>query len=47
MARILGIDFGEKRVGLALSDRLNLIASPYKTIQYASENDLLNKIKTM
>ena len=45
MARILGIDFGEKRVGLALSDRLNLIASPYKTIQYASENDLLNKIK--
>tara|TARA_B100000508_G_scaffold41328_1_gene32283 strand:+ start:344 stop:757 length:414 start_codon:yes stop_codon:yes gene_type:complete len=45
MARILGIDFGEKRVGLALSDRLNLIASPYKTIQYASENELLNKIK--
>ena len=45
MAPILGIDFGEKRVGLALSDRLNLIASPYKTIQYASENELLNKIK--
>ena len=45
MARILGIDFGEKRVGLALSDRLNLIASPYKTIQYVSEDDLLNKIK--
>ena len=45
MARILGIDFGEKRVGLALSDRLNLIASPYKTIQYASKNDLLNEIK--
>ena len=39
MARALGIDFGEKRVGLALSDRSNLIASPYKTLQYISEND--------
>ena len=45
MARALGIDFGEKRVGLALSDRLNLIASPYKTLQYISENDLICEIK--
>ena len=45
MARALGIDFGEKRVGLALSDRSNLIASPYKTLQYISENDLISKIK--
>ena len=45
MARTLGIDFGEKRVGLALSDRLNLIASPYKTLNYISENDLINQIK--
>ena len=45
MARALGIDYGEKRVGLALSDRLNLIASPYKTLQYISENDLISEIK--
>ena len=45
MARALGIDFGEKRVGLALSDRLKLIASPYKTINYVSENDLISRIK--
>ena len=45
MARALGIDFGEKRVGLALSDRLYLIASPYKTLHYISENDLISKIK--
>ena len=45
MARVLGIDFGEKRVGLALSDRLNIIASPYKTLQYISENDLISEIK--
>ena len=45
MARVMGIDFGEKRVGLALSDRLNLIASPYKTLNYISENDLISEIK--
>ena len=45
MARALGIDFGEKRVGLALSDRSNLIASPYKTLQYISKNDLISEIK--
>ena len=45
MARALGIDFGEKRVGLALSDRSNLIASPYKTLQFISENDLISEIK--
>ena len=45
MARALGIDFGEKRVGLALSDRLKLIASPYKTLHYISENDLISEIK--
>ena len=45
MARALGIDFGEKRVGLALSDRLSLIASPYKTLFYNTENDLISEIK--
>ena len=45
MGRSLGIDFGEKRVGLALSDRSNLIASPFKTINYISENDLVTKLK--
>ena len=47
MARALGIDFGEKRVGLALSDKLNMIASPYKTVKYKSENELINKIKNI
>ena len=47
MARVLGIDFGEKRVGLALSDRQNLIASPYKTLHYLSENDLISEIKNI
>ena len=45
MGRALGIDYGEKRVGLALSDKSSLIASPYKTLQYFSENDLISEIK--
>ncbi len=32
MHRILGIDYGEKRVGFALSDPMKIIASPYNTI---------------
>jgi len=32
MKRILGIDYGEKRIGLSLSDPLQMIASPFKTI---------------
>ena len=45
MGRSMGIDFGEKRVGLALSDKSNLIASPYKTLRYFSDNDLISEIK--
>ena len=32
MARILGVDYGERRVGLALSDPLAMIASPLPTL---------------
>ncbi len=35
--RILGIDYGEKYIGLALSDKTCLIASPYKVIEKASD----------
>ena len=47
MGRALGIDFGTKRVGLALSDRSNMIASPYKTLNYVSEKDLINQLETI
>jgi putative holliday junction resolvase len=32
MSRILGIDFGTVRVGLALSDELELVATPWQTL---------------
>ena len=32
MGRVLGIDYGDSRIGLAMSDPLKIIASPFKTI---------------
>ena len=44
MGRFLAIDFGEKRVGLAISDPTKIIAKPFKSISYTSQDDLINKI---
>ena len=44
MGRILGIDHGSVRVGLALSDPLKIIAKPYKTITYKNGNDLFRQL---
>ena len=45
--RLLGIDFGSKRVGLALTDPLGITIQPLKYLTYASQNDLLDKIKSI
>lgn len=37
MARILGIDHGTARIGLALSDEMELVASPLRTLDAAAE----------
>ena len=42
--RILAIDFGEKRVGLALSDPLGVIAKGMETLEPRDEGDLLGRI---
>lgn len=44
MGRYLAIDFGQKRIGLALSDPLKIIAKPFKTILYNDIQNLLNEI---
>jgi putative Holliday junction resolvase len=44
MPRYLGIDYGEKRIGLALSDPTLIIAQAYKTLHFVSLKDLLQKI---
>jgi putative Holliday junction resolvase len=44
MSRILAIDLGSKRIGLAMTDPLHMIASPYKTIHYRSDKQLISDV---
>ena len=47
MNRILAIDYGEKKIGLALSDPLKIIAKPFKTIENISMNDLVENLNSI
>ena len=47
MGRCIGIDLGTKRVGLALSDSLNIIASPFKTLTFIDNDDLILKLSNV
>jgi putative Holliday junction resolvase len=42
--RILGIDFGLKRAGIAVSDPMQIIASALDTIMYKSRRELLRRL---
>ncbi|NJB67731.1 putative Holliday junction resolvase [Desulfobaculum xiamenense] len=42
--RILGIDFGLKRVGLAITDGLGMMAFPYKTIVRTTRDALFAEL---
>jgi len=42
--RILALDYGEKRIGLALSDPLRIIAKPYKVILNAGYKTVLQEL---
>lgn len=44
MAKLLGIDFGTKRIGLAITDELQIIASPLETVDNANIIDYLKKL---
>ena len=41
----MAIDYGERRLGLAISDPLKIIAKPFKTILHSDNQNLLDKIK--
>jgi len=44
VGRLLGVDHGDRRIGLALSDPIPMIASPLKTIIVNSHQDAINAI---
>lgn len=42
--KCLGMDLGTKTLGLAVSDSLGLIASPYKVLRYDDINKLIDEV---
>ncbi len=47
MKRIMGIDYGSARIGVALSDELQMLAHPTETIVVAKVNDPLARIAAL
>lgn len=45
--RILGIDYGEKNIGLACSDALRITVQPLPSIPNSGRKDFIRKIKSM
>lgn len=42
--RKMGIDYGDKRIGIALTDALCIISSPYEVYKNIGEEDALNHL---
>ena len=45
--RLIGLGLGSKRIGVSICDEKQLIATPYKTINRASANELINELKAI
>ena len=44
-SRLIGIDLGSKRIGIGISDEYRKIATPYKTINKTTVDDLIKQLK--
>jgi len=47
MARILGLDYGRRRIGIAVSDPMGLIAQPVKTLSILTWEDAVEEISAL
>lgn len=47
MSRILSMDYGDVRIGLAISDESQIIAKPYKTLENKGKKFILNELKNI
>ena len=45
MNRIIGIDFGLSKVGIAISDPSGIISMPLETIRYKNQKDLIERLR--
>jgi putative Holliday junction resolvase len=44
MNRVLGVDYGEKRIGLAVSDPLGMLATPLRTAEVSGTAQALDAV---
>ncbi|MCK5145454.1 Holliday junction resolvase RuvX [bacterium] len=47
MGRILGLDYGKKRIGVAITDPLGIIAQPFETWQGLSRQGVIEQIREL
>ncbi len=47
MNRVIGIDFGLSKVGIAISDPSGIISMPLETIRYKNQKDLIERLKKL
>ncbi len=47
MGQILGVDYGDRRIGLAISDETKSIAFPYRVIENKSFNFIIDFLKKL
>ena len=45
--RLIGLDLGSKRIGVSISDEKQLIATPFKTINRSTANELIDELKNI
>ncbi|MDB4082549.1 Holliday junction resolvase RuvX [Candidatus Pelagibacter sp.] len=45
--RFIGLDLGSKRIGVSICDERQSIATPYKTINKTSTDELIEELKTI
>ena len=45
--RLIGLDLGSKRIGVAICDEKQLIATPFKTIERSTYKDLINELQNI
>ncbi|HPN33142.1 MAG TPA: Holliday junction resolvase RuvX [bacterium] len=47
LGRIMGIDYGSRRIGVGLSDPTQTIASPLTTLVFHNDGELLNQLRRL
>ena len=46
-SRVMAIDYGERKIGIAMTDSLRIISYPYKTIDRKKTPDYVSEIKNI